>query len=286
LTDAGFNKTSFQLGKAFPQFSKLPLELRLMVWTHTWPAPRIIEAAICEDETKLEEYEDVAILRLAGPLLTILKADFGSRVVEGGPNEFCDPPVSLQVCHESRKHTLTGYRRMKHSAATKGSFYFNPHTDVLWLSADFTDRPQYLDDLVRCYGPQLDNIHILLAEESELEEYTRWYLKPFGGLRTMLLLVDSEDSDTDEYSNPDDSSETSVGAEAQAADGDDAGNADDASVQRAIGADGENRGRKPSTAAAELYARAKRLKGEHGEVLGQLKPPQTFWCIDRDGTRF
>ena len=257
-----------------------------MVWTHTWPAHRIIEAAICEDETKLEEYEDVAILRLAGPLLTVLKSDFESRVVEGGPNEFCDPPVSLRVCHESRKHTLSRYRRMEHSAAKEGSFYYNPRADVLWLSADFTDEPQYLDDLVRCYGAQLDNIHILLAEESELEEYTRWCLKPFGGLRTILLLVDSEDSDTDAYSNHDDSSEASVGAEAQAEDGDDADDADDARGQRAIGADDENRGRKPSTAAAELYARAKRLKGEHGEVLGQLKPPQTLWCIDRDGTRF
>jgi hypothetical protein len=107
----------------------------------------MIEVAICQDETISDKYEDVAILRFAGPLSTMLEVDFGSRVVEQDPDVRCHPPLSLQVCHESRMHTLSQYRRMEHAAAKQGCFYFNPCRDVLWLSADFTDEPHYLEHL-------------------------------------------------------------------------------------------------------------------------------------------
>ena len=47
---------------------------------------------------------------------------------------------------------LSQYRRMEHTAAKEGSFYFNPSRDVLWLSTDFTDVPEYLEQLTRYYG--------------------------------------------------------------------------------------------------------------------------------------
>lgn len=142
-----------QLGKLIPLFSKLSTELRLIIWTHTWPAPQMMEAAICQDETVQDEYKDVAILRLAGPLSTLLHDEhFGSRVVEQDPRVRCGPPVALHVCHESRIYTLSQYQRIEHTAAKQGSFYFNPYRDVMWLSIDFTDEPNYLHDLKRCYG--------------------------------------------------------------------------------------------------------------------------------------
>jgi 2EXR family len=114
-----------------------------MIWEHTWPASRVIEVATCEDETA-EEYTDVAILRFAGSLSSLLEEDFGTRVVEGEPLETSAPPVALQVCQESRTHTLIQYRIMEHTRSRQGSFYFNPRRDMLWLSFDFTDEPEYL----------------------------------------------------------------------------------------------------------------------------------------------
>ena len=43
----------------------------------------MIEVAICEDETA-EEYIDVAILRFAGSLSSLLEEDFGTRVLREG----------------------------------------------------------------------------------------------------------------------------------------------------------------------------------------------------------
>jgi hypothetical protein len=92
----------------------------------------MIEGAICEHETAPDEDRDIIILRFAGPLSVVLDDDwFLSKAVEEGPLVRCRSPVSLQVCRESRVHTLSQYRRMEHAAANEGSFYFNPYRDVL-----------------------------------------------------------------------------------------------------------------------------------------------------------
>src|SRR5258708_7157930 len=88
-------------------------------------------------------------------------------------------------CHKSRRHTLNAFRRMQHTEPRRGSFYFNPYRDVLWLSMDFTDDPLYLEDLQRCYGKQPGSFKSLLVEESEWIEttpakYTYSYLKPYS----------------------------------------------------------------------------------------------------------
>ncbi|KAH6714732.1 hypothetical protein BKA61DRAFT_362552 [Leptodontidium sp. MPI-SDFR-AT-0119] len=113
-----------------------------MIWEHTWPAFRIMEAAICEDETTAEdEYIDAAVLRFARSLSVFLEEDFGSTIVEGQPLERCPPPVTLQVCKESRKHTLSQYRVMEHTNSKLGSFCFNPSRDILWFQFRLHRRP-------------------------------------------------------------------------------------------------------------------------------------------------
>jgi hypothetical protein len=57
----------------------------------------MVEVAICEDKLTDDYYEDVAVLRHAGPLWRLLDADFGTRVVEQDPLVTCHPPVSLRV---------------------------------------------------------------------------------------------------------------------------------------------------------------------------------------------
>jgi hypothetical protein len=148
---------------SFPQFSKLSPKLRLMIWEQTWPASRMIEVAIFEDDTA-EEYTYVPVLHFADLLSTLVDEDFGSRIVEGRPRELCSSPIALQACRESRMHTLIQYQYMEHTRSKQGSSYFNPYHDVLWLSLDFTDESEHLRDLVSCYGKQLgtiDKLHCL-----------------------------------------------------------------------------------------------------------------------------
>jgi hypothetical protein len=168
-----------------------------------------MEAAVYDDEMA-EEYTDVACLRLTASLSSFLEYNFGSRAVEQKPLERCPLPIGLHVCQESRAHALPRYRFMEHMACKEGCFYFDPHRNVLWLSLDFTDDPQYLRDLQRCYGEKLNTIQTLLIEEAEWDEnspagYTSHYLRPFSGLKTILVLLEDDDEDAGE----DDSSQHS-----------------------------------------------------------------------------
>jgi hypothetical protein len=234
----------------------------------------MIEGAICEDETDHEEYKDVAILRFVGPLSVMLDDDwFMSKVVEEGPSVHCRPPASLQVCRESRMHTLTPYRRMEHTAAKQGSFYFNPCRDVLWLSGDFTDEPDYLEHLTRCYGEQLNGFETLLVEESAWLESTpagfTSLLEPFGGLKAILLLLWYSDSYT----------EGSGGEES------DEGIEDADGGEGVLGSGDENNDQGSEIEARKLYARADRLRAEYAEFLEQHDGvAKSFRCMDRSLT--
>jgi hypothetical protein len=59
----------------------LPVELRLMIWEHIWPAAQVIEAA--SHEILEDEYKEFSILCPTGSLTTILQTNFGSRNLEG-----------------------------------------------------------------------------------------------------------------------------------------------------------------------------------------------------------
>ncbi|KIM99159.1 hypothetical protein OIDMADRAFT_181579 [Oidiodendron maius Zn] len=266
INKVSINK-NVQLDGLFPQFPKLAPELRLLVWTHTWPAPRMIESALCEHEIAPDEYRDIIILRFAGPLSVVLDDDwFLSKAVEEGPLVHCRPPVSLQVCRESRMHTLSHYRRIEHTAAKEGSFYFNPYRDVLWLSTDFTDVPEYLQQLTQCYGEQLNGIETLLVGEAQWDEttpaqFTSSYLEPFGGLEAILLLLYTDDEDGYEG--------TEDGEDAENADGENGGG---------VGGLGSDRG---EVEARELHARADKFKADYTEFSEHHKrPAKSFRCVD------
>lgn len=47
-------------------------------------------------------------------------------------------PVALQVCRESRSHTLKTYKRLQHAHVAHCCFYFDPRRDVLWLHRDLS----------------------------------------------------------------------------------------------------------------------------------------------------
>jgi hypothetical protein len=228
----------------------------------------MIEAAIREHETTPNEYKDVIILRFAGPLSAVLEDNdcFLSKAVEEGPLARCPSPVSLRGCRESRTYTLSQYRQMEHTAIKEGSFYFNPRRDVLWLSTDFTDIPEYLEQLTQTYGVQLHGFETLLVGESQWDEttpteFTSSYLEPFGGLKAILLLLDTNDEDG--YEGPED---TEDAESANGENGDGAGE---------LGSD------QGGIEARVLHTRADKFKAEYAEFLEHHdRAANSFRCVD------
>jgi hypothetical protein len=148
----------------------------------------MIEGVTCEDE-EAEEYIEATNFRIAGPLSALLEQDFGTRSLEGERSEEC-PPIALQVCLESRKHTLSQYHIVESMA---GLFHVNPYRDVLWLSMELTDEPERLQDLMRYHERELNTFTTVLIEEYEWVEntpagYASKYLTLLGGLETILIV--------------------------------------------------------------------------------------------------
>ncbi|KAL5330845.1 hypothetical protein ACEPPN_000370 [Leptodophora sp. 'Broadleaf-Isolate-01'] len=267
---------NLQAGHTFHLFPKLPLELRLLTWEHTWPEPRLIEAALCEGETTIQ-YTDVAILRFVGTLSTVLNMNVGRRVVEQRPVESCPPPVSLFVCHESRKHTLKQYRSMEHTNSKAGSFYFNPRHDVFWFSFDFAEEPDCRRDLLRFCNEQLSDIESVLVEEAEWEEitparYNSKYLSSLSGLKVITVLFSLFDDEDDKDSVQDNDEENEGGESAS----------DEGNMELNNRHDGS---RGLDTEVGKLQARADELKREYAELSRNREgTAKDFRCMDRSGT--
>ncbi|KAG0652749.1 hypothetical protein D0Z07_0369 [Hyphodiscus hymeniophilus] len=102
---------STAFSKRFPQFSSLPVEIRLLVWEAAFPSPRIHELHPCG---KLQQG----------------RLTFRSNA--------STPPVVLRVCRESREVALHHYALMDYDpsfpAKPVRKFYFDPRADTLFLN--------------------------------------------------------------------------------------------------------------------------------------------------------
>jgi hypothetical protein len=96
----------------FPPLSKVTTRVTSLIWEHTRPEARLIEAGLVD----AEDGAGHIILRLGGRLSTLLQnEEVCARVVEEDPFEKCLDPVALRICRESRMHTTTHYFTMRHS---------------------------------------------------------------------------------------------------------------------------------------------------------------------------
>lgn len=176
--------------------------MRCIIWEFSWPETRIIEAVNTHFDTETAEYIGTTFLRPAGGLSTLLKTDFGGdrSLDDKGPFEKCPPPIALQICQESRHHTLSQYRVIQNSVPAAHLFFFNPSRDILWLCRELTGQPKCLHDLKLTYGGQLDCITTVLVEEAEWTyitpaRYASSYLAPLIGLKTIVLVYGIIDED-------------------------------------------------------------------------------------------
>lgn len=146
----------------FTLFSKLPAEIRLKIWEATWPEARVIEPTDADyykrEEQADEHYDDCPeFLSLhVVCLLSTWQEDytnlFSRKLDDRWPIEDCPNPVALQVCRESRLHTLKTFVGLRHAKLDGYLLYVNPQSDVLWVTSDAIDNPEQLDDLSSSYG--------------------------------------------------------------------------------------------------------------------------------------
>lgn len=98
-------------------FAKLPIELRLKIWTYNLPGPRIIEIK-CSTESppwtpQLQEgHQRPTTCTFTSPI-----------------------PINLHVCRESRLEALKRYRLLFRSPSQPGQITFDPTKDTLYFGA-------------------------------------------------------------------------------------------------------------------------------------------------------
>ncbi|KND87294.1 hypothetical protein TOPH_08046 [Tolypocladium ophioglossoides CBS 100239] len=215
-------------------FARLPVEIRTKIWAETWPEPRIIEVrelwSSSQHETQrqgpqriLDESETASCrsldhsedgnrelndegsfylgLQLTSSFSSWMQHDFGHRVTEDEPLEECPPPISLQICRESRAFTLQHFVRIKDSISPSRSFYFSPRRDILCLSRDIVETgAEEVEEAGCCYGAQLNLIQSSLVELYDWNEamgpaYCFKFLHRFKGIKLVRVLLESEEYD-------------------------------------------------------------------------------------------
>lgn len=183
----------------FP-FMRLPPELRLAIWEHTWPEARVAEIALRKDLSD-PRWTITHYMRVTGRLSTFLRSEFRDRTREDPPLEPSPDPVALHVCRESRAHTLRTYIPMRHWKLPRGSFYFHPGRDVFWLPVEYVQRLDLIHDtLTELSGYYSEDWHeILLVVVGELywrqfppSDYCDQVLENIHSLRTATIITDSE----------------------------------------------------------------------------------------------
>lgn len=153
--------------------------------------------AASESSASVDEY---LRLRLAGSLSTFKRIDTGARIFEEEkPFELCPPPSVLQVCRESRAHTLRHFTLLRDLRTESDSFYLNPRHDMVWLSMDITDDGAEKVTLLReTYGQQLACIRNILVHECDWYEwgginYCETFFSIFEGLDLVTVLLQDDE---------------------------------------------------------------------------------------------
>ncbi|KAJ3544645.1 hypothetical protein NM208_g2946 [Fusarium decemcellulare] len=144
------------MATSFP-FLYLPTKLRLQIWEHTWPAPRLIRITSSVTHRSNNSW-GVKRLQPMWDLAWWLKLDPDRRwpyqpITSLPPDQ--EQFVALYVCSESRRHTLKSYRRIHHYLCPEWSFHLSPHRDLLALHPSEDVGGSVRDDLWDVYGRQL-----------------------------------------------------------------------------------------------------------------------------------
>lgn len=132
--------TQPRLGRAKrTTFAVLPAELRLRIWEASWPAARLVEVRLPSSTAAARSSPPRRIRpsrQVGGEKITVWNSQ--QRRLESIACHAYAHPVALQVCRESRRHTLQTYVRLAHAHVPDCCVYFDPRRDVLWLHRDLS----------------------------------------------------------------------------------------------------------------------------------------------------
>jgi hypothetical protein len=156
----------------FPLFSKLPIELRLMIWNEALPGPRLVDANF--------QFEDGEF-------------PFGSDLVSCTTRT--PPPAVLGVCHESRAEALKRYNLCFATWGGRTTTYFDLQVDTLFIACD--DTVNLLGSLNVCgclREPPFQGLrHLALAFPPDMRHVDpvdyMFLMEHLRGLETLTLLL-------------------------------------------------------------------------------------------------
>ena len=108
------NSVTTETASCFPNFLKLPTEIRLMIWRCMLPGPRIVQVT-----SRFKKLTPVPI---------------GEKMKAIALTALCQPPINLQVCRESRMEALKEYELAFPSKKFAARIYVNFAIDTILIT--------------------------------------------------------------------------------------------------------------------------------------------------------
>jgi hypothetical protein len=143
--------------------------------------------------------------------------NFPGSGIPFGLSEDCPKPAALEVCRESRAHTLKQYVPLSPKNSIPKAFYFSPERDMLYLNINYMKYfpagqrylehtrgraargvPRLQQSLRDTYQDELDKIKVVLVDHSDwlgrgLRVCMKTFSSAFGGLETIRIAFTHDD---------------------------------------------------------------------------------------------
>jgi hypothetical protein len=217
--EASSSELDSDFGASFPQFSDLPIEVRLMIWKEALPGPRIV---YLEPQTKpnytyypvrsdvaTDDYDEEGYSRFFDPeweidIETARQLRNEGDIVNNFSNYYrafktrAPPPVLLYVCRESFRVTCKYYERVFGTKSAFPDVWFNFEIDTLFLDWGWTLWPPELHyyeewfvkaelERVKYLALFIDFRTIWALQADGEEEYLAMWLKSFPNAKKVTI---------------------------------------------------------------------------------------------------
>ncbi|KAK1987041.1 hypothetical protein LZ30DRAFT_746078 [Colletotrichum cereale] len=149
--DRGVQAIPTRASSNFHLFPRLPMELRLKIWTFNLPPPRVVP------------------IRCGAKSLTFASAADLPRPPTSGCTSYAPVPVNLHVCRESRHEALASYRLSFGMTRNPGQILFDNAQDVLYFGARdgyMASGAQFLTVMTLCDPADLAGVRHLAINDS------------------------------------------------------------------------------------------------------------------------
>lgn len=161
----------------------------------TRPSKHIKEednADIESDGADSDTFFDLYYMRQLCRLSTFLRQDTSVLFEDDAASIDSSTSSAMSTGVEPTERLLHPYILLQHPGVENSSFYFNPASDILWLSHEI--ELDSVKELRRFYGGQLNSIESVIVEENGLwddPDTARGILDVLGGIRIVYVWLES-----------------------------------------------------------------------------------------------